>query len=81
MNLSTQEPITDYRKILGNIGDEVVVLAEVAQALYVFSKGFEGAEEEAGGLRFLAAEINGQVQAIEAQIDKAEQTPAVRAVD
>ncbi len=81
MNLSTQEPITDYRKILGNVGDEVAVLAEVAQALYVFSKGFEGAEEEAGGLRFLAVEINGQVRAIEAQIGKAEQTLAVRAVD
>ena len=47
MTTDTQELSTDYRKILGNIGDEVVELAEVAQALYVFSKGFEGAEEEA----------------------------------
>ena len=68
MTTDTQELSTDYRKILGNIGDEVVELAEVAQALYVFSKGFEGAEEEAAGLRFFAAEIN----AIKAQIDKAE---------
>ena len=34
------------RQILGNVGDEVAVLAEVAQALYVFSKGFEGAVAE-----------------------------------
>ncbi len=71
MTTSTHEHTTDPRRALMNVGDEVVVLAEAVQALYVFSKGHEGPIEETNGLNFLTCSINGHVQSIQAQIEKA----------
>jgi len=71
MTTSTHEPSTDHRRVLMNVGDEVVALAGAVQALYVFSKGFEGPIEETNGLNFLTCNINGHVQSIQAQIEEA----------
>ena len=69
--MKNHEPSADPRQVIGAVGDDLVVLAETVQALYVFSKGHEGPIEETNGLYFLACEINGHVQSIQAQIEKA----------
>ena len=81
--MKNHEPSADPRQVIGAVGDGLAVLTETVQALYVFSKGYEGPIEETNGLHFLACEISSQLHSLTARIEHFEKGigPNLKAID